>query len=102
MALTKDKIVDTLVKEFSLQRREAVDFLDTFLDLVKSDVAEGERVRFAGFGSFALSDRYYQRKRRDIPVDTDTPRWRLPSFYPSVALKARIQRATREERKDTD
>jgi len=102
VALTKDSIVDALVKEFNLQRREAVDFVDTFFDAIKADVSAGKRVKFAGFGSFCLSDRYYQRKRRDIPVDTDTPRWRLPSFYPSVALKARVQRATREERNDVD
>jgi nucleoid DNA-binding protein len=102
MALTKDKIVDALVKEFNLQRREAVDFVDTFFDTLKADVTSGERVKLAGFGSFYLPKKYYHRKRRDIPVCDDTPRWRIPSFTPSAALKARVQRATREERKDVD
>lgn len=102
MALTKDKIVDALVKEFSLQRREAVDFVDTFFDAIKADVSSGKRVKFAGFGSFYLPKKYYHRKMRDIPVDEDTPGWRIPSFTPSLALKARVQRATREERNDVD
>ena len=102
MALTKDKIVDALVKEFNLQRREAVDFVDTFFDGIKADVTAGKRVKLSGFGSFALPKKYYHRKKRDIPVDENTPRWRIPSFTPALALKARVQRATREERRDVD
>ena len=102
MALTKDDIIDRFVVEFNLQRREAVDLVDTMLDQIKTEVSEGKRVKFAGFGSFFLGKKTFHRKTRDIPVTDETERWRLPSFTASKALRARVQRAVYEEAKDVD
>lgn len=102
MALTKDKIIDELVTVCKLQRREAVDLLDTFLDHIKHGVANGERIRLAGFGSFFLKYHKYQRKRRDIVATEDTPKWRTPSFHPSTKVQARIQYADIACSRDVD
>lgn len=90
MALTKDKIVDRLVEENGLNKREAKDFVDTFFDDIKERVSKGERVRLAGTGALFLKKQARQRKRRDTPVEGE---WRIPSFMPYPALKGRVQGA---------
>jgi nucleoid DNA-binding protein len=102
MTLTVDKIVDKLVSENRLQRREAADLVDTFIEHIRLGVEEGRRIALPAFGSFWLKKQRYQRKRRDIPVEVETPVWRTPSFKPSAKLKARIQYATVAESRDVD
>lgn len=101
MALTKNSIVDVLVEKYKLKRREAVDFLDTILADIKERVSKGEKVPIATFGYFTLDKKYYQRKRRDTPVDEAEP-WRVVHFTPYQLLRARIQRADIEISRDED
>lgn len=101
MALTVDKIVDRLVTQYKLQRREAVDLVDTFFDDIKKQIEKGNRVKLVNFGSFYMAQRGH-RKRRNIPVTEDTPRWRLPSLHSAVAFRRRIQRAQIEVERDVD
>lgn len=102
MTLTVDKIVDKLVSENRLQRREATDLVETFIEHLRVGVEEGKRVTLPAFGSFWLKKQPYQRKRRDIPVDVETPVWKTPSFSSSAKLRARIQYATVAESRDVD
>lgn len=102
MALTKDVIIDKLVAEYNLVRREATDLVDTFFDDIKGRVSNRERVKLIGLGAFFLKTEPYHRKRRNIDVDEDTPKWEIPSFTSSQKLRARIQNATRVESKDVD
>jgi integration host factor subunit alpha len=76
---------------------EAKDIIDVFFDDVKNRLAQGEQVILPGIGGFKLKRQYYQRKRRDIPVTEDTPRWQTLTFVPHEDLRARIQRAEIEE-----
>lgn len=102
MALTKDKIIEALVKQHGLVRREASDFVDTFFDDIKTRVSNGERVRLTGTGSLYLKKTYRHRKRRDVEVSEDTKAWTVISFTPSQALKGRARRATVEIARDVD
>lgn len=102
MTLTRDKIIDTLVKDFGLLRREATDLYDTWIDDMKTSIKNSERVKLPEFGSFFMKDQSYQRKRRDIPVDEDTPKLRTPSFSAYNILRARVQRASVEKSRDVD
>jgi integration host factor subunit alpha len=102
MSLTMDKIVDKLVQDHGLQRREAADLLDTFVEHIRTEVEAGRRVVLPSFGAFFLKKQRHQRKRRDIPVDEDTPAWSIPSFRPAKKLKDRVQYATVAESRDVD
>lgn len=102
MALTKDKIVEQLVTVCKLQRREAIDLVDTFIDHIKHGVEDGQRVKLTGLGAFFMKKQEYQRKRRNIPVAEDTPGWRTPSFFPSVSARDRIQYADVAVSRDVD
>ena len=99
MALTRDRIIDRLVWEYGLQRREAIDLYDTFIEDMKLKIENGERVRWAGFGTFRKKQHYYKRKRADVE---QTDNWRVITLEPAVALKKRIQRASVVEARDVD
>lgn len=102
MALTRDGVIEALVTENNLQRREAMDFFDTFIDNIKKTVESGERAKLVGFGAFYLKKQSYQRKRRDIPVGDATPKWRTIALFPSVNLRNRVQCAEIAVSKDVD
>lgn len=97
--MTLDDIIDNLVLTCGLNRVEAKDLATTFFDYVKEQVSAGNRAKLSGLGTFYLKDQDYQRKRRNIPVDEDTPVWRTVSFSPSPAIQARVQRALIEEKR---
>jgi nucleoid DNA-binding protein len=97
--MTEDDIINRLVLECNLNRIEAKDLVEAFLSDIKNRVSSGERVKLSGLGTFFLKTQDYQRKRRDIPVDEDTPPWRTVSFKPSPAIQARVQRALIEEKR---
>lgn len=97
--MTLENIIKALVKEYRLQRVEAKDIVETFFSSIKHEVSEGKTVRLPGFGDLRLQKQVYQRKRRDIPVDEDTPPWYTVKFTPAKILKARIQYAEIAEAK---
>ena len=101
MALTRDKIIDRLVEEHGVQRREAVDFYDTFVEDIKKAVNAGERVRLTAFGALQKRQQRYHHKRADID-QTDLPFWTTVSFIPSAILRKRIQRASVYLARDVD
>jgi nucleoid DNA-binding protein len=102
MALTKDNIVDELVSQYGLVRREALDIVDTFFDDIKTRVTTGGRVRLMNTGVFYLKKQSKHRKRRDIEVTEDTAPWTTVSFKSSQVLRNRIQRADVEVARDVD
>ena len=102
MALTKDGIVDKLVEKYGMQRREMIDFVDTFFDDIKSKLVAGERVSIAEFGTFYRKKQSYYRRRRTIKLAEGDEKWETITFRAAKLLQARIQRATIEESRDVD
>ena len=101
MALTREKIIDKLVSECGLKRREATDLYDTFIQDIKDAVNAGDRALLPGFGQLRFRRQPYKLKRADIPEE-DRPKWSVVHFTPSSMLMKRIQRALIEESRDVD
>ena len=99
MALTRDGIVDKLVAEYGLQRREAIDLYDTFIEDLKQQIDDGKTVRWAGFGSFLKKEQAYQRRVSDVDYDQ---KWRVVTLRPAAPLQKRIQRAAVVEARAID
>jgi integration host factor subunit alpha len=64
MALTKTDIVDALSKDLRITKNGAFEVVETVLDLIKKNLAEGEDVLISGFGKFCVKDKK-QRKGRN-------------------------------------
>ena len=98
MALTKEAIIELLVTEHGLFRREATDILETVLDDIKQQCEEGARSRINTFGAFLKVRKRAPKKLQDKGVEyVDTIK-----FRPAPYFKGRVQRATIEISRDVD
>jgi len=53
--MTKNDLVENVCVNSNLDRKEAVEIVETFLDLVESTLAAGEEVKVSGFGKFVVN-----------------------------------------------
>lgn len=102
MALTKDDIIDGLVKEYGLVRREALDFVDTLFSDIKQRVSDGAPVKIPGTGTFFMRKQHYHRRRRNIKLTEESRAWHTIGFRADATLHKRIQRSLIEEGRDVD
>ena len=64
MALTKDDIINKLVKEYKLKRREAKDLVDTFFDDIKTRVSRRASKAYRN-GGFLFEKRTLPKKTKE-------------------------------------
>ena len=64
MRITKADIADSLSKELGMTKNRSFDVVETVLDLIKKNLAEGEDVLISGFGKFCVKGKK-QRKGRN-------------------------------------
>ncbi len=57
MTVTKAELGKTLFDEVGLNKREAKEFVEIFLEKVRQSLQEGSSVKLSGFGSFKLRDK---------------------------------------------
>jgi integration host factor subunit alpha len=91
MALTKTDIVDALSKDLRITKNGAFEVVETVLDLIKKNLAEGEDVLISGFGKFCVKDKK-QRKGRN-PQSGDEmilSQRRVVTFQCSGKLRSKI------------
>jgi len=91
MTLTKADLVNRLYKSERFKKTEAVHYIETLLEIIKSRLEAGEEVLISRFGRFCVRDK---RKRRGRNPHTGEdlilePR-RVITFRPSGILKKRV------------
>lgn len=69
MALTKNDIV-LKVHELGLSKKEAVDAVESLLELIKGALEKGDDVLISGFGKFCVKKKK-QRRGRNPATGTD-------------------------------
>jgi integration host factor subunit alpha len=92
MALTKNDMMDRLIVELELQRKDAKDLVDEFFEEIKLALGRGESVKLSGFGNFDLRDKSERPGRNpktgeEIPI---TAR-RVVTFKSGQKLKALVE-----------
>jgi integration host factor subunit alpha len=95
MALTKTDIVDALSKDLRMTKNGSFEVVETVLDLIKKNLAEGEDVLISGFGKFCVRDKK-QRKGRNPQsgAEMTLSRRRVVTFQCSGKLRNKINRKT--------
>lgn len=91
MTLTKADIVNRLYKSELFKKSEAVRYVETLLEIIKSRLEEGEDVLISGFGKFCVKDKRARRGRNphtgeDLMLE---PR-RVVTFKPSGVLRKKV------------
>ena len=91
MTLTKADIVNRLYKSELFKKTEAVKYVETLLEIIKSRLEAGEDVLISGFGKFCVKDKRARRGRNphtgeDLILE---PR-RVVTFKPSGVLRKKV------------
>ncbi|MFM8331901.1 MAG: integration host factor subunit alpha [Candidatus Methylumidiphilus sp.] len=92
MALTKADLVDRLLAETILNKRDAKLLVDQFFEEVKTALEDGRAVKLSGFGNFDLRDKK-QRPGRNPKTGEEIPitARRVVTFKPGQKLKAKVE-----------
>lgn len=92
MALTKADLVEKLVADVGMPRKDAKDLVEEFFETIKSALVEGSPIKLSGFGNFDLRDKRQRPGRNpktgeEIPVSAR----RVVTFKAGQKLKARVE-----------
>ncbi|NJD07483.1 MAG: integration host factor subunit alpha [Methylococcaceae bacterium] len=92
MALTKADLVEKLLEDLGINKRDAKELVDQFFDEIKTALEAGGAVKLSGFGNFDLRDKKERPGRNpktgeEIPI---TAR-RVVTFKPGQKLKAKVE-----------
>lgn len=99
--MTKYDLVQLVQKNSSITKKQAIDLVETILELIKKTLERGEKVKISGFGNFTVQERKERIARnlrtRELIV---IPARRVLTFKPSPILKNKIN-MIREETPET-
>jgi integration host factor subunit alpha len=91
--LTRADIVDSLVREVTLPRHQATDFLEASIEIMSGALAEEGLIKLSSFGSFNVRQKSKRigRNPKTGKEAVITPR-KVISFTPSHYLREKVQR----------
>ncbi len=97
MTLTKADIVERILKDIGLNRKDAKELVDMFFEEIKHSLEQGHEVKLSGFGNFDLRDKNERPGRNpktgeEIPVSAR----RVVTFKAGQKLKSRIENYSRQ------
>lgn len=90
--LTKKDIIEDIIMNVGLGRKEASDCIETFLEIIKETLEKGEDVSLSGFGKWSVRSKR-ERKGRNPKTGEKiaiTQR-RVTTFSLSNVLRARLE-----------
>lgn len=98
MALTKADLVEKLLDELGLNKRDGKVLVDHFFEEIKAALEAGRPVKLSGFGNFDLRHKR-QRPGRNPKTGEEIPitARRVVTFKPGQKLKAKVEAYTRPE-----
>jgi integration host factor subunit alpha len=69
MMLTKAKVVENVYEELDLPRKQCVEIVESFLEIMKQSLENGEDVMMSGFGKFMVKEKRARRGRNPATGD---------------------------------
>jgi integration host factor subunit alpha len=90
--LTKIELVDEIIMKTGLSRKEALDGLETFLEMIKETLGKGEEVTLSGFGKWSVRDKRSRRGRNPkTGEEIAITERRVVTFSLSNVLRAKLE-----------
>ncbi len=91
--MTKQEFVERVSQKSGLNRREATEAVDAFLDSITDALRSGEDVSFTGFGKFSVQDRAARQgvNPRNPTERVQIPASRVPKFSAGSQLKQAVK-----------
>ena len=91
--MTKQEFVDKVADKTGMNRREAGQAVDAFLETIEEALKARDSVNFTGFGKFATSERKARMgvNPRNPGQKVHIPAATVPKFTAGSALKATVR-----------
>lgn len=88
MKMTKAEIIDMLNEHIGIPKVECVRIVESFFDIIKSELENGNPVMISGFGKWTVKAKRERRGRnpqtgQTMPIDAR----RVVTFKPSTVLR---------------
>lgn len=91
--MTKAEIVEKVAGNIGCSRREAVEYVESLLDILKSNLECGEYIKISGFGNFVVKQKADRRGRNPQTGESITINARrILTFKPSTVLRNAINK----------
>ena len=89
--MKKSDLISVLAGKTDMKKVEAQKFIDALIEIVGEELANGEKVQIAGFGTFEVSERPAREGRNPRNGETLTIKAsKSPHFKAGRALKERV------------
>jgi DNA-binding protein HU-beta len=90
--MTKIELVQALAERADLTKRAAEDALNALLDVVREELAKGNKVTLTGFGTFLVRQRAARMGRNPQTGEPiHIPEQKTPAFRAGSALKEAVK-----------
>ncbi|UCD64584.1 MAG: HU family DNA-binding protein [Candidatus Zixiibacteriota bacterium] len=91
--MTKDEMIALIADKATISKKQASQALDAFMDGVTSQLKQGRKVSFSGFGTFSVSQRKARTGRNPQTGATiSIPATKVPVFKAGKHLKEEIKK----------
>ena len=92
MTITKNSLVNLLHDEVGLNKREAKEFIETFFEVIKLELENGNDVKISGFGNFNLRDKAARPGRNPkTGQDVTISERRVVTFKSGLKLRSKLE-----------
>jgi len=93
VAMTKEEMIANMAQSSGISKKQATEALAAFMDGITKQLTQGEKVSFAGFGTFAVSHRKARTGRNpQTGAAIDIPATKVPVFRAGKNLKEAVRK----------
>lgn len=91
--MTKEQMIELMAKESGITKKQAGEALSAFMGGVTSQLIQGDKVSFAGFGTFSISQRKARTGRNpQTGAAIEIPASKVPVFRAGKNLKQAVRK----------
>ena len=93
MALTKEKIIDSIYNQVGLSKSQSRSVIERLLEIMKQSLKSGEDILISGFGKFVVKEKSARRGRNpQTTEDLQLRARRVVVFKTSGVLRDKINK----------
>ena len=91
--MTKAEVVNEIASRTDVNKYDALKIVETFMEVLKDTLNEGENVYLRGFGTFQIKHRA-EKTARNISKNSAViiPAHNIPAFIPSKSFVENVKR----------
>lgn len=96
MTLTKREITIRLAEKHGITQQQALDYLQTILDILSEEILNGRKIELRNFGVFESKQHRPRvgRNPRHPQMPVAIPARQVVSFHPGKSLKSKLNAKT--------